>query len=285
MKSNIPSYQSISKEDNVHDISMRGNIGQTYNPSLASNNPVTLSSSGPKQRISSSLMVALITYTVISGMAYTHLLPNHGVEYIPSAVARDQVACIVTFLGATIFVKGCTYAAKHNILESKDTRKIIHTFSAPFYLCCWPLFSSNFAARFFACVVMVAFNFRIWIAGTTTTTAKTSTNNQPNDFGEESELANAISRSGDAREAIEGPFIYGFNVLIGTLLFWRDNLIGIIAISIMAAGDGVSLVLKSIHYHILDINYNLHLTLMHIYWLLFPGISSTCTYDDRLQIL
>lgn len=57
---------------------------------------------------------------------------------------------------------------------------------------------------------------------------------------DESELAGAISRSGDAKEALKGPFIYVIILLSSVLLFFRDNLTGVIAMSTMAAGDGLA---------------------------------------------
>ena len=56
----------------------------------------------------------------------------------------------------------------------------------------------------------------------------------------ESELANAISRSGDNKEALGGPFIYVIVLLAAVLGFWHTSIIGIVSLSIMAAGDGVS---------------------------------------------
>jgi dolichol kinase len=57
---------------------------------------------------------------------------------------------------------------------------------------------------------------------------------------EETELAYAVSRSGDAKEALGGPFLYVIILAAALLLFWRESLAGIVAVSTMAAGDGVS---------------------------------------------
>ena len=58
---------------------------------------------------------------------------------------------------------------------------------------------------------------------------------------EEAGLANAVSRSGNAKEALGGPFLYVLTIIAAILLFWRTSLSGIIAVSAMAAGDGVSI--------------------------------------------
>jgi dolichol kinase len=58
--------------------------------------------------------------------------------------------------------------------------------------------------------------------------------------GSESELAGAISRTGDRREALGGPFIYVLVLLFSVLLFWTDSPIGIVAVATMAVGDGLA---------------------------------------------
>ena len=110
-----------------------------------------------------------------------------------------------------------------------------------------PFFEYSPESRFFAGAIMIVFNCRLWMAGST----KSEADKNDLDLGEESELANAVSRSGDAKEAIGGPFLYGLNVFLGTILFWRTNLIGILAITIMAAGDGVSLLFILTHLYII----------------------------------
>ena len=59
-------------------------------------------------------------------------------------------------------------------------------------------------------------------------------------YSDESELANAVSRSGDNKEALQGPLVYVIILLGSILAFWQNSLIGIVALSVMAAGDGVS---------------------------------------------
>ncbi len=57
---------------------------------------------------------------------------------------------------------------------------------------------------------------------------------------DESELAGAISRSGDVAEALKGPFIYVIILFTSIMLFFCDNLTGVVALSTMAAGDGLA---------------------------------------------
>jgi phytol kinase len=53
-------------------------------------------------------------------------------------------------------------------------------------------------------------------------------------------LVKSTSRSGDRRELLGGPFYYCLVIIASTLLFWRDSPAGLIAIAMMAGGDGLA---------------------------------------------
>jgi len=142
-------------------------------------------------------------------------------------VERDLGVSLLCGGLAAIYVKLISGLAKNGVLESRDSRKIIHTGSAPLFLLLWPLFSDAVGARFFAAVISGINAYKLYVAGS-------------GKSGEEAELANAVSRSGDAREALAGPFLYCLILLSATLLFWRDNMIGVMALMTMAAGDGMA---------------------------------------------
>ena len=120
-------------------------------------------------------------------------------------------------------MKQITGRAKDGRLESRDARKIIHTLSAPLFIVVWPLFSDAFGARVFASIVPLLNALRLFIAGTGSSGSRSNEDEQST----EGELANAISRSGDAKEALGGPFIYVIILLFSTFFFWTDTPIGI----------------------------------------------------------
>jgi len=92
----------------------------------------------------------------------------------------------------------------------------------------WPLFSDVWGARFFAGMITFFQALRLYLAGT------------ERGGSEGNELASAISRSGNSKEALGGPFIYTIVLFVTILVFWRDNLSGVIVLSTMAAGDGAA---------------------------------------------
>ncbi|KAL7471429.1 hypothetical protein ACHAXS_011717 [Conticribra weissflogii] len=154
--------------------------------------------------------------------------------YSPSLILRDAFSTIFSVAAATVFVKLCTYPVTIGILQPRDSRKIVHTLSAPLFVMVWPLFSNAFGARFFAAIVPILFALRLYIAGSGGNSSNSG------DVGSESELARAISRSGDAREALQGPFFYTLVLFLSTFFFWTDSPIGIVSIATMAVGDGLA---------------------------------------------
>mmetsp|Transcript_19011 Transcript_19011/g.40102 ORF Transcript_19011/g.40102 Transcript_19011/m.40102 type:complete len:406 (+) Transcript_19011:2-1219(+) len=175
---------------------------------------------GPPIDATAPPMLANIPFGVLTSGSCDH--------YAPSLILRDIASTLVCVVGALVFVKGVTYSATIGSVESRDSRKIMHTLSAPLFMLLWPLFSNAVGARFFAAIVPLLNAQKIYLAGTS-------------EGGEsETDLADAISRSGDASEALGGPFVYVLVLLFSTLLFWRDSPIGIVSISTMAFGDGLA---------------------------------------------
>lgn len=153
--------------------------------------------------------------------------------YTPSLVMQDAGATVLCLAGAALFVKAITYSAKVGALESRDSRKIIHTLSAPLFVLLWPLYTHAAGARVFATIVPLLNAVRLVLAGTGGGGGSEAS-------ASESELADAISRSGKADEALGGPFIYVMALMISTLLFWTDSPVGVVSIATLAVGDGLA---------------------------------------------
>jgi len=148
--------------------------------------------------------------------------------YTDTLLYRDLGATVFSTVAAFILVKSLTKLSTDGIVEARDSRKIIHTLCAPSFLVVWPLFSDVYGARFFAGFVAGLQGLRLWLAGTR------------RGGSDGNELAGAISRSGNSKEALGGPFIYTLILFSSIMLFFTDNLTGVIALSSMAAGDGMA---------------------------------------------
>lgn len=204
-------------------------------------------------------IAAAVSLSLVSMAAFNQLLPGPPIDatappplwgtlpfgvifsgscdpYTPSLIYRDASSAMLCIVGATIFVKSITYPAARGWLDARDARKIIHTLSAPLFLLLWPLFSNAYGARVFAGIVPLLNALRLFLAGT----GGSNDNQSAFGRGSEAELAGAISRSGDAKESLGGPFIYVMILLFSTLIFWTDSPIGVVSVATMAGGDGLA---------------------------------------------
>ena len=50
----------------------------------------------------------------------------------------------------------------------------------------------------------------------------------------------ALSRTGDRREILRGPLIYGVLFVLLTIVYWKDSPIGLIGLMVMCGGDGLA---------------------------------------------
>lgn len=99
-------------------------------------------------------------------------------------------------------------------LNQNVTRKLVHITSAPAFIATWQFYDSKYIA---ASVPILASLYL----------AKNSKS-----------LSEIISRSGNNDEIFKGPLIYTIILSFVTLLYWKDDPIGLIAMNQLAIGDG-----------------------------------------------
>lgn len=251
------SYPSAPADD-ANDSRLRPKVSSSDDDSL---NSSTATGENATKRFFLPL-TAFVTLSLVTLAALTNHLPGTPIDatapppffatlpygvffsgscdpYSVSLITRDVSSTVFSIAAAATFVKGITYPAKMGFIESRDSRKLIHTLSAPLFLLVWPLFSNAYGARVFASIVPLLNAVRLYVAGTGGSTSSSDPNLNSGDSSE-NELAGAISRSGDVKEALGGPFIYVVVLFISTLFFWTDSPIGIVSVATMAVGDGLA---------------------------------------------
>ncbi|GAB5030406.1 phosphatidate cytidylyltransferase [Nannochloropsis oceanica] len=153
----------------------------------------------------------------------------------------DLSGATLVGIASAVWLKLWTTLATSGKVDSKDSRKLIHCGSGPLFMLCWPFFSADPSARFFAAAVPLLQAIAVIASGLAkeqpdapTLTNATTIKMKP------SGLVAAISRSGNPAEVLRGPLIYVIVLLLSTLSFWRESMVGLVAISQMAAGDGMA---------------------------------------------
>ena len=139
---------------------------------------------------------------------------------------RDPLATVVLVFASVAWIKICNLLSGSGITSQYLSRKLVHMGSGPLFLVCWPIFSSTPSGQIAACLVPVLSILRLLRAGSRTD-------------GGQADLVNAVSRSGDKKEALGGPMVYTIVLLVCTLFGWR-SLVSAVAVCQMAIGDGMA---------------------------------------------
>jgi len=182
-----------------------------------------------KATIAAGLVTGVTTLAIAAKMGivpgpFDPVSGDYGI-YTDAMILRDIGSTVIATILAVVAVKGIGLGYERGYYSSKVSRKLQHTLLAPAFIVTFPAFSSADGARYFALIVTVLNAVRLYLAAT----------------GEgESSLARSVSRSGDKSEALGGPFIYVCLLSLFILVFWRTSMIGIVAASTMAAGDGMA---------------------------------------------
>ncbi len=139
---------------------------------------------------------------------------------------NNYIATIITFIFALSWLRLMDFFAHKGMIESKLSRKIIHIGTGPIFVLCWLLFDGQYSARFLAALVPFATTIQFALVGL--------------GIMKDEAAVKAMSRSGVRQEILRGPLFYGIVFVLLTIIFWKDNMIGIISLMILCGGDGLA---------------------------------------------
>ena len=146
--------------------------------------------------------------------------------YIRSHLAQDVLATVLTFALALGWLRLMDGLAARGRIEPRLSRKIIHIGTGPLFVLCWLLFSSAPEARLLAALVPLAITVQLLLVGVGRIRDEAA--------------VRAMTRHGDRREILRGPLYYGLVFVVFTIAFWRTTPIGVVALMILCAGDGLA---------------------------------------------
>jgi phytol kinase len=138
------------------------------------------------------------------------------------------LAFFITLVVALAEIRALDFAAHRGWIESRLSRKLIHILTGPFFVLCWLLFPAPdlWYYRWLAALVPLLFTVQFALIGLGVVKDEAS--------------VKAMSRNGDRREILRGPLFYGIIFVVMTLIFWKDNPIGMAALMLMCGGDGLA---------------------------------------------
>lgn len=139
---------------------------------------------------------------------------------------NDLLALIITFSLSLLWLRINDALAHRGWVSSALSRKIIHTGTGPLFVLCWLLFSDTPSARFLASLVPLLITAQFFLVGSGVI--------------KDPAAVQAMSRTGDRREILRGPLYYGLIFVVLTLVFWKDNPTGMVALMLLCGGDGLA---------------------------------------------
>lgn len=140
------------------------------------------------------------------------------------------LATFLTLLIALAWLRWMDFMAQQGWVESRLSRKIIHVGTGPIFVLCWLMYPAEPSwGRYLAALVPLLFTVQFALIGLGVVKDEAS--------------VKAMSRSGDRREVLRGPLYYGLVFVLLTVLYWKDNPIGMTALMLMCGGDGLAEIL------------------------------------------
>ena len=134
------------------------------------------------------------------------------------------LAFFTTFIISIIWLRLIDYFAIKGLISKQLSRKIIHVGTGPIFVLCWLFFPEDPLSRYIAAIVPLLITIQFFLIGIGVIKDQAS--------------VEAMSRTGDPKEILKGPFFYGVVFVLLTIFFWRESPIGIIALMILCGGDG-----------------------------------------------
>lgn len=136
------------------------------------------------------------------------------------------IALLTTLLVAIAWLRLNDFSASKKWVNPQLSRKIIHIGTGPLFVLCWLLFPVNPYSRYLAALVPALITIQFALIG----------------FGiiKDQSAIDAMSRSGDRKEILQGPLYYGLIIVFITIYYWDSSPIGIIGFMLMCGGDGLA---------------------------------------------
>jgi phytol kinase len=136
------------------------------------------------------------------------------------------LALVATFAIALSWLRIMDFIAHKGWISSPLSRKIIHMGTGPIFVACWLLFPDEPISRYLAALVPLAITIQFALVGL--------------GMIKDQAAVDAMSRTGDRKEILRGPLFYGIVFILLTIIYWRENPIGIIALMLLCGGDGLA---------------------------------------------
>ena len=137
-------------------------------------------------------------------------------------IGNNWIALVLTLALALAWLRLNDYLAHRGVISSPLSRKIIHIGTGPIFVLCWLFFTPAPESRWLAALVPFAITVQFALIGL--------------GLWKDPAAVAGMSRTGDPKEILRGPLFYGIVFVVLTLVYWKESLIGIVALMLLC-GD------------------------------------------------
>ncbi|TKY47184.1 phytol kinase 3 [Spatholobus suberectus] len=141
-------------------------------------------------------------------------------------LVSDIFATAISGVVALSFLRLWQETARRGLFDQKLNRKLVHISIGLVFMLCWPLFSTDNWASFFAALTPGVNIIRMLVIGL--------------GIWKDEATVKSMSRFGDYRELLKGPLYYATTITLASIIYWRTSPISIAAICNLCAGDGMA---------------------------------------------
>jgi len=113
---------------------------------------------------------------------------------------------------------------KYKLWSSITGRKVIHIGTGPLYILSWNIFPRVHSARYFGALLPFAIVLNFALVGL--------------GILKDEETVRSMSRTGNRKELLYGPLLYGIIFVLSAATYWGDSPLGITALMLLCVGDG-----------------------------------------------
>lgn len=146
-------------------------------------------------------------------------------------IENVYLAFFITIVIAVGWLRIIDFLAAKGVFPAVISRKIIHIGTGPIFVLCWILFPEVPLSRYLAAIIPLLITMQFLLVGLGVI--------------KDEEAVRAMSRSGDRREILKGPLIYGLVFVAMTLVYWRDSIVGLVTLMVLCGGDGMADIIGS----------------------------------------
>jgi len=154
-------------------------------------------------------LASLIRRTMLARVAERSVVPRDATAFVAASLLLVATVEVVQWVGQRV--------------RAVNSRKLLHVVAGPVFLITWPWFTAE--GRVWAAMVPAAMTTKFACVGL--------------GLLKDNKAVATMSRSGDKRELLKGPLLYGIVFVAMTLTAWRD-VTAAVALMALCFGDAAA---------------------------------------------